>query len=74
MTNATRNLIKNGAPASALISDLATIEEHKKDLKKRLNGQKKGLVKTIEKGWDGRATIEQSIAEIEKALEVANEM
>jgi hypothetical protein len=69
MTRLNKQIITT-AKCNVIDVTLRTVEAHKKDLTKRLKQQQKALVKTIEKGWDGRKIIEESIINIKITLEV----
>lgn len=71
----TRKLItEKGGVSSVLALDEVTLSDHKKDLARRLKRQTKVLEKTIARGWQGKETIEQSIADISKTLEVVSQL
>jgi hypothetical protein len=71
----TRKLITdNGGASGVLCLRQVTLNDHKKDLSRRLNLQKKALEKTIAKGWEGRENIERSIVDMSKTLDVITQL
>ena len=73
MNKLNRSIIKK-AGCNVLDCAPLTIEEHKKDLTKRLKRQEKALEKTIVKGWEGQETIECSIVNINHTLVVISQL
>lgn len=64
-----RDIIKR-AGCAVLDYSYDTIPDIKSDLTRRLKRQEKALVKTVDKGWQGKEIIEKSIEDIRRTLAV----
>ena len=69
MTSMNREIIKK-ANCNVIDHSIRTIDNHKKDLARRLKKQEKALAKGIEKGWSGNELVKTSIENIQITLEV----